>query len=108
MKEINDKVYPLWSQFVEKKKQWIGGVLQDFGDRMDRLLKIADKNGMTTIITDIKLEPNGEESVWFEITGEKFNCGFDVGHGGINGHQEKGWLTFSGYDSHKFRIKEKK
>ena len=30
--EINGKVYPLWSQFVEKKQEWVGGTLQDEGD----------------------------------------------------------------------------
>lgn len=105
MIEINGKVYPLWSQFVEKKDQWIGGVLQDFGDNMDRTTGIAGAEGVVTKITDVILEPNGDKSAWFEITGEKFNCGFDVRHGGISGRQEKGWLTISGYGGHKFRIK---
>lgn len=107
MIEVNGRVYPLWNQFVEKKDQWIGGTLQDFGDSMDRVWGIADKNGMVTKITDIKLEPNGEESAWFEITGKDFSCGFDVKHGGIGGDQAKPWLTFSGYGGHTFRIKQK-
>ena len=32
MIEINGREYPLWSKFVERKAEWIGGVLEDFGD----------------------------------------------------------------------------
>ena len=28
--EINGKTYPLWSQFVDKKDEWIGGILEDY------------------------------------------------------------------------------
>lgn len=105
MIEINGKTYPLWSQFVERKKEWVGGVLEDFGDAMDAALGLSD-GPVTTIITDIKLEPNGDNSAFFSVVGEDFTCGFDVGVGGIGGQQEDGWLTFSGYAGHKWRIKQ--
>jgi hypothetical protein len=102
MEPINGKVYPMWEQFVEKKAQWIGGVLEDMGDDMDRNLAMGET--MSTIITDIVLKPNGTESAFFEIVGEKFECGSDVRHLGIWAG-EKGWLTFRGYMGHTFRIK---
>ena len=27
---VNNKQYPLWSQFVERKDEWIGGLLVDY------------------------------------------------------------------------------
>lgn len=96
-----EKHNPLWSQFVERKSEFIGKVLEDFGDNMDRGILNLEK--MTTKITDIILIPNGSDSAWFEIKGEDFSCGFDVSVGGI-GSGEKGYLTFCGYGGHKFRI----
>lgn len=90
---VNGKEYPMWSQFVEKKDQFIGRKLEDFQDGMNAV----------TVITDIRLEPNGPESAAFYIDGEDFTCGFDVYYGGITAG-DKGWLTFSGYGDHIFRI----
>ena len=60
----------------------------------------------TTKIIDITLEPNGKDSAFFSVIGENYACGFDVEVGGIIGGKE-GWLTFSGYGGHKWRIKKK-
>ena len=30
--EVNGKEYPLWSQFIERKGEWIGGILSDLVD----------------------------------------------------------------------------
>lgn len=100
MKEVNGKTYPLWGQFVDRKAEWIGGILQDLDLPLDE--------EMMTKIIDITLEPNGKDSAFFSVEGEEFTCGFDVRHGGIGGDQEEGWLTFSGYGGHKWRIKENK
>ena len=98
MIEINGKQYPLWSQFVERKSEWIGGILEDFGDDMEiRMGYSGDK----TIITNIVLRENGENSAWFEVSGEDFDCGFDVNVGCIGGE-----YTFSGYGGHTWRIKQ--
>ena len=100
--EVNGKEYPLWSQFIERKGEWIGGVLSDSGDGMDYRMGYA---GATTIITDIELRPNGDESAFFEIIGEDFSCGFDVRHGGISGERDgSGGLAFNGYGGHSFKI----
>ena len=64
---INGRVYPMWSQFVEKKSEWIGGTLYD--------IDMGVKN--KTTITDIELIPNGDDSALFRVKGEKFDCGFD-------------------------------
>lgn len=94
-KIINGKYYPLWSQFVEKKNKFIGGILEDLDMGMSQ----------KTEITDITLEANGEDSAFFSVEGKDFGCGFDVSVGGITAG-EKGRLTFSGYGGHTWRIKE--
>ena len=101
---INGKQYPLWSQFVEQKDRWIGGVLEDFGDSMDRRMLGDDAHGDTEI-TDIRLEPNGKEDAYFSVDGEDFTCGFSTSVGGITAGEED-WITFSGYGGHEWRIKE--
>lgn len=100
--EVNGKEYPLWSQFIERKAEWIGGILVDedcsFGSRPP-----------ATEITDITLEPNGKDSAFFAVEGKDYGCGFDVRYGGISGGDQvgDGWLVFSGYGGHTWRIKQK-
>ncbi len=101
---VNGKVYPMWGQFVEKKEQWIGGILEDAGDSMDRAMGLMGGGALQTEITDIKLIPNGEDSAFFEVEGKDFSCGFDVSVGGVRAGEE-GWITFSGYIGHTWRIK---
>lgn len=102
---VNGKEYPLWSQFVERKEEWIGGTLQDFGDTMDIAMGY---DGKVTKIIDIALERNGKESAFFTVHGKHFDCGFDVQVGGITGDgPSPPWLTFRGYGGHKWRIKRK-
>ena len=104
MKEINGKIYPLWSQFEDRKEEWIGGILEDFGDNFDRRLGL--KGLPTTEIVNIELKPNGEKSAWFGVEGKDFDCGFDVQVGGIIKGDED-WITFQGYGGHIWRIKQK-
>ena len=101
--EVNGKYYPLWSQFVDKQEKWIGGTLEEYGDKFDRAMELEM---MATEITKIELRPNGEKSAFFEVHGKDFSCGFDVEHGGIAAGEE-GWITFNGYGGHLWRIKEK-
>jgi hypothetical protein len=96
MIEINGKVYPLWNQFVEQKDQWIGGILFEY----------AFPCNLITTIKDITLVPNGSDSAYFSIIGEAFSCAFDVQYGGIT-CGDCGWITFSGYGGHTFRIKRR-
>ena len=104
--KVNGKHYPLWGQFIERKDEWIGGTLQDFGDGMDVALGYGGKTGT---ITDITLRPNGNDSAFFSVDAEDWGCGFDVGHGGVSGNPENedGWIYFSGYGGHRWRIKSK-
>lgn len=98
--KINGKEYPLWSQFVERKKEFIGLRLQE-------ITSGPPETGFAeTQITDITLKPNGKDSAFFSVDGEEFDCGFDVGHGGI-GAGEKEWITFHGYGGHEWRIESK-
>jgi hypothetical protein len=63
---------------------------------------------MTTTITDIVLRPNGEDSAYFGVVGEDFECGFDVGHGGLGPpDKEDVWFNFIGYMGHRWKIKRK-
>jgi hypothetical protein len=100
---VNGKHYPMWSQFADRAAEWIGGTLEDFGDHMDRALGGATH--MTTRIIGIVLEPNGTDSACFRVQGEDFDCAFDVRYGGIVGG-ETGWMTFSGYGGHTWRIQQ--
>ena len=100
---VNGKKYPLWGQFVGRKQEFIGGVLEDFGDKWDRTMYGCE--GARTKITDVALIPNGKDSAFFSVAGEDFTCGFDVRSGGITDGAE-GWLTFSGYGGHIWRIQE--
>ena len=102
--KINGEYYPMWSQLIEQKVKWIGGKLLDEGDSIDKMMGYKPK---ITLITNISLKPNGEDSAFFSIVGEDFTCGFDCKYGGISGDQVSGWLTFSGYGHHVFKIKEK-
>ena len=96
---INGKEYPLWSQFVERKGEFIGGFLQEFQNPDE------EGNLIETVIIDITLNPNGDDSAFFSIIGSDFTCGSDCKYIGIK-HGEIGWLTFEGYGGHTFRIKE--
>ena len=100
MKKVNGKHYPLWSQFVDRKNEWIGGLLRE-----------DDSDGFAeTEITDISLEPNGDESASFYIHGKDFSCGFGVRYGGVDGSRNwgDGWIVFStvGMFSITFGIKQ--
>ena len=96
---IDGKKYPLWSQFVGRKEEWIGGILEEFGDGFS--------DGGTTVITDITLEKE-DDDVYFSILGKDFSETFAVDCGGISGGQhEDDWLHFSSICSN-FRIKRKK
>jgi len=106
MKLVNGKEYPLWGQFIDRKEEWIGGTLQEFGDNMDRMIHGDNMPELITTIKDIELRPNGKESAFFAVEGEAFGCGFDVGAGGITAGED-GWITFSGYGGHMWRIKQK-
>jgi hypothetical protein len=63
-----------------------------------------------TIITDIELRPNGKDSAFFEIMGEKFSCGFDVKCGGVSGIHSKndGGISFHSQYGDPFWIYTKK
>lgn len=84
---INGKHYPMWSQFVEKKAQWIGGKLIDHDMGLDE----------ETEITDIVLRENGETSAWFDIVGKDFSWGGDVEFIGIGSPRLPEATTIYGY-----------
>jgi len=100
--KVNGKEYPLWSQFVERKDEWIGGVLEDFGDSMEKAMGF---DGGITEITDITLKPNGADSAMFMVKGKDFSYGFDVSVVGVVGGED-GYITFNGYGGHEWRIKK--
>lgn len=89
--KVNGRFYPMWGQFIEKKQQWIGGILEDL------------ETGISTEIVDISLMPSGLGSAYFKVKGEGFSCGFDVQHGGI-GSGEPPYVNFSTRFGLNFRI----
>lgn len=104
--EINGRIYPMWSQFVHQKDKWVGGILTDIGDPMDRRMGYE---GATTKIADVKLIPNGDDSAIFTVKGEDFTCSGDVQHLGVSPTRivENG-ITFSGYMNHQWAITPRK
>ena len=100
---VKIKEYPLWSQFVERKDEWIGGILEDLDN--DPFIKPMDEEERQGIITDIVLEPNGSESAVFLVNSTNGSCGFDVRNGGVCAGEE-GWITFCGYGGHQWRIRK--
>lgn len=95
---INGKRYSLWPQFVEKKAQYIGGILEDVND--------GPGCPAQTEITDIRFEANGDTSAFFQVDGKEFGCGADVSCLAVDPDLGgDGWIGFSGYGGHKWRIK---
>jgi hypothetical protein len=103
---VNGRAYPLWSQFVEGKEAWIGGILKDHGDSMDRAMGLDECP--ENKITDIVLRENGKDSAFFEVIGEEYSCGFDVKYGGVSGNHGHvdGRIYFSGYGGHSWYIQK--
>ena len=105
--KVNGREYPLWSQFVDRKKEWIGGTLKEVN--IDPLCGPIGEETLTEI-TDIELVPNGKESAFFRVIGKDFSCGFDVRHGGVSGAEGwgEGWIVLvsSGQFGFKFGIKQ--
>ena len=98
---VNGREYPMWGQFVENKENFIGREVQNID------------MGMTAsmIVTDIRLEPNGDDSAMFVIEGKDVDGEIgtwfsDVHYIGI-GAGEDGWITFSTMYLGEFRIKNK-
>ena len=92
---VNGKYYPLWSQFIEKKLEWVGADLFDYDMGLHAQTKIKD----------IELRANGKDSAYFEVVGEDFSCGFDVQHGGVGGQSKTGkGISFCGYGGHQWEI----
>ena len=95
----------IYEQMVEKKQEWIGGELQELTDSYPRVI---DGCSPKTKIIDITLTDNGGNYPFFMIHGENYDCGFATDVGGVMGMpgMEEGWLCFSGYGGHEFRIKQ--
>lgn len=101
---VNGREYRLWGHFVERKADFVGGVLEDHDDDPLCVPGVA-----VTEITDIELVPNGETSAFFRVCGKDFDCGFDVEVGGVDGSfsdSKNGWIGFYGFGGHKWRIKK--
>ena len=84
--------YPLWSQFVEKKDEWIGGILRE--------------DNHSTVIRDISLTKESNAIV-FRVTGGTFSCAFNIAYGGAVPSNNNDSISFSAY-SLSFSISKKK
>jgi len=101
LEPINGKVYPMWSQFVEKKEGWIGGSMID----SDSIMGDAEE----TEITDVSLIPNGTESAMMIFHGKDYDCSFDVRYCGIGGGDSNkvGYLELCTTFGNTFYIKKR-
>ena len=95
----------IYEQIVERKQEWIGGELQEMTDSYPRVIEGCSPK---TKITNITLIDNGGNYPFFMIHGESYDCVFSIDVGGVTGKSgmEEGWLYFSGYGGHEFRIKQ--
>lgn len=84
MEPINGKFYPMWSQFVDKKENFIGREMIE----TDNLMGAKQP----TLITDVTLEPNGIDSAMISFHGQHYSFGVDVKHLGIGAKD-----TYPGY-----------
>lgn len=100
---VNGKEYKMWGQFIAEKEKWIGGQMHEISDSFPRA---HNGNIPSTTIMDMRLRPNGDDSAYFEVIGKSYSCGSDVRYLGIVSGDE-GWITFSGYGKHTWRIQEK-
>lgn len=78
--------------------------MEDFGDVMDASIFMGGTFPLRTVITGIELHPNGDAQ-FFQVVGRDFTCGFSTSVGGVC-PGEAGWLTFSGYGGHNWRIRK--
>lgn len=95
--QVNEKEYQLWSQFVEKKNDFIGGILESPARHSN--------NTITTIITDITLSKSCYDSYIFTIEGRGFSSFLNTAQGKIV-NKEPGWTIF--YDGQGGECKIKK
>lgn len=99
--EVNGKFYPLWGQFVEKKSEFIGGVLEDHDNSFPATGEITP-----TRIKDIRLEPNGADEASFIVEGNDYTCAGSTSCLGVSGRGEPGWITLCGYGGHTWRFRK--
>lgn len=73
---VNGKIYPMWQGIVAKKADFIGG----------RLIEHDNHTGdAEVIITDMRFEPNGDDSAMICIDGKEWGMSADVKYAGITG-----------------------
>lgn len=99
MEAINGKTYPMWSQFVERKAEWIGGELQEFDSVMGE--------APVTEIIDVTLNPSGEDSAIISFHGKDYSCGYDVQYCGISPHGKEPWLLIQSKWGDQFQVRKR-
>lgn len=97
MTVINGKVYPMWNQFVEKKETFIG----------EEMFSNEEGGGQSesTIITDVTLEPNGDDSAMISFIGKDYTCACDVRFCGISPTPIPGFIVIATSFGDTFYIK---
>ena len=103
MNEIEQRK-SIWEQLVDQTEDWVGGILRDSGDLIDR--QMGGATPATTEIVGMRLFPNGD-APYFEVIGKDFDCGGSVKYLGISGNQSRtDQLCLSGYGGHSFVIQK--
>lgn len=87
---------------MDDKEKYIGGMLQDEGDRLDR--ELSDDLPARTEIIEITLDED-----YFMIEGEDFDCGCHTDHLSTRNVMESPGhgIGFYGYGNHRFTIVQK-
>jgi hypothetical protein len=93
----------MWKELIEHKEKWIGGLLIDYGDSMDKQMTKKEKIPAKTIITDMVLTDDT-----FKVVGVDFTCMGSREHLGMTDNPQfelpEGGLAFKGYDGHEWHI----
>lgn len=92
----------IWEQLVDRKQEFVGKILIDYGDSFDQANGLVGRGGAITIITDMTLKSNGPDSKYFSVIGKDFTCGVDIGHGSVTTDEKV--LIVYGYGGHRWTI----
>ena len=73
----------IWEQIAERASEWVGGTLIDCDD--DPFCEPMPEGGTRTVITAMRVRPNGDDGFYFEVDGEAFTCGGSTRYLGVAG-----------------------
>jgi len=100
-KELDLTKYSNLTEIAENQEKYIGWIMEDSGDSMDRRMGAKP---MATKVKGIEFELNENKTgASFSVIGEEFTCSFNVEYGYLS-HKDDEELIFRGYGGHEWRI----